>query len=68
MTDKNEATAKLSEMGFTATVESGVVMITVGSISERKAAEKAIKDISYVCSWGVRVKGNNDEKTETVCS
>lgn len=59
MTDKHEAAAKLSEMGFTAIVESGVVMIAVNSISESKAAEKAIKDIGYVCSWGVRVKGDS---------
>lgn len=60
MTDKHEAASKLSEMGFAAMIESCVVMITVNSISERKAAEKAIKDIGYVCSWGVRVKGSEN--------
>lgn len=59
MTDNQEAAAKLSKTGFDATVESGVVMVAVNSISEYKAVEKAIKSIGYVCSWGVRTKGDS---------
>ena len=51
---KEDAVVKLSEMGFSATLESGVVMITVDDEKSRKKANKAIKEIGYVASFGVR--------------
>ena len=53
---KDEAVKRLSEMGFKAVNESGVVMITIPTEKAIKKAQKAIKNIGYKCSWGIRVE------------
>lgn len=56
---KDNAVVKLLEMGFKAVNDGGVVMITVPTEKAIKKAQKAIKDIGYKCSWGIRVESEN---------
>ncbi|MBO7713943.1 MAG: hypothetical protein J6S85_10265 [Methanobrevibacter sp.] len=56
---KDEAVTRLSDMGFKAINDSGVVMITIPTGKALKKAQKAIKDIGYKCSWGINVESEN---------
>ena len=53
---KEEAVIKLSEMGFKAVLDSGVIMITVTDEKTAKKANKAVKEIGYHASWGWRIE------------
>lgn len=53
---KEEAVIKLSEMGFKAVLDSGVIMITVTDEKTAKKANKAVKEIGYNASWGWRIE------------
>ena len=53
---KEEAVIKLSEMGFKAVLDSGVIMITVADKKSAKKANKAVKEIEYNASWGWRIE------------
>lgn len=53
---KEEVVAMLSKRGLKGELISGVVMITVASKKDVKKAKKAIKEIGYNASWGVRVE------------
>lgn len=53
---KEEVVAMLSKRGLKGELISGVVMITVASKKDVKKAEKAIKEIGYNASWGVRME------------
>ena len=55
---KDECALKLMEMGFTASVINGVVIILIENAKDEKRANRAIADIGYKCSWGVKVKEN----------
>lgn len=56
---KDEAVTRLSDMGFKAINDSGVVMITIPTEKAFKKAQRAIKDIDYKFSWGIRVESEN---------
>ena len=51
---KEETTEKLKEMGFSANLESGVVMVTVKLDAERNRVSKAIKELGLRGSWGTK--------------
>jgi len=51
---KEECATKLSEMGFNATLISGVIMITAEDENTAKKANKAIKELGYKSSWGIK--------------
>ena len=51
---KEETTEKLKEMGFNASLENGVVMVTVKLDAERNGVSKAIKELGLRGSWGTR--------------
>ena len=53
---KDEAVTKLSEMGFKAVLDSGVIMITVADEKVVKKANKAVKDIGYDASYGIKIE------------
>lgn len=53
---KDECALKLMEMGFTASVINGVVIILIDDEKDEKKASKAIKEIGYNCSWGTKIK------------
>lgn len=53
---KDQAVSQLSNLGFNATLESGVIMITVADEKTAKKANKAIKEIGYDASWGWRIE------------
>ena len=55
---KEEATTMLSEMGYNAVLDSGVIMITVADEKTAKKANKAVKEIGYNASWGWRIETN----------
>lgn len=44
------------EMGFTASVINGVVIILIDDEKDEKKVSKAIKEIGYSCSWGTKIK------------
>ena len=52
---KDEALTRLSEMGYNAVLESGVIMITVADEKAVKKANKAVKDIGYDSSYGIKI-------------
>lgn len=52
---KEQAVLQLSNLGFNAVLESGVIMITVADEKTVKKANKAVKDIGYDASWGWRI-------------
>ena len=54
--NKDEALTRLSEMGYNAVLESGVIMITVTDENTAKKANKAVKEIGYDSSWGWRIE------------
>ena len=58
---KKDTVKKLSDSGFHAKLESGVVVIEIASEAERLRAKKAIKDIGYDASWGTRGIITNDD-------
>lgn len=58
--NKDEAVTKLSEMGFKAVLDSGVIMITVVDEKTAKNANKAVKEIGYDSSYGVRIERRED--------
>ena len=53
--NKDEALTRLSEMGYNAVLESGVIMITVADEKAVKKANKAVKDIGYNASYGIKI-------------
>lgn len=53
---KDTAVSQLSNLGFNATLESGVIMITVADEKTAKKANKAVKEIGYDASWGWRIE------------
>lgn len=55
MMNKEDCVAMLLDMGYLATLESGVVIIIVESESALKKANKAIRSIGYDASWGTRM-------------
>lgn len=55
-TNKDQAVSQLSNLGFNATLESGVIMITVADEKTAKKANKAVKEIRYDASWGWRIE------------
>ena len=55
---KEETATKLSEMGYNAVLDSGVIMITVADEKTAKKANKAVKEIGYNSSWGYRIEKN----------
>lgn len=54
--NKDEYVVKLSEMGFTATIIDGIIMITVEDEKTARKANKAIKEVGYNASWGITIK------------
>lgn len=54
--NKDQAVSQLSNLGFNAVLESGVIIITVADEKTAKKAEKAIKEIGYDASWGWRIE------------
>lgn len=54
--NKDQAVSQLSNLGFNATLESGVIMITVANEKTTKKANKAVKAIGYDASWGWRIE------------
>lgn len=52
---KDTAVSQLSNLGFNATLESGVIMITVADEKTAKKANKAVKEMGYDASWGWRI-------------
>lgn len=56
LTNKDKAVSQLSNLGFNATLESGVIMITVADEKTAKKANKAVKEIAYDASWGWRIE------------
>lgn len=60
MTDKHETAAKLNSMGFYAVVESGVVMVEISTKKDVEKVNSALMGMGYECSWGVRVKGSEN--------
>lgn len=53
---KEQYTAKLLEMGYNAVLENGVIMIAVTDEKTAKKANKAVKEIGYNASYGVRIE------------
>lgn len=53
---KEEVVAMLSKRGLKGELISGVVMITVANKKDVKKANKAVKEIGYNASWGVRME------------
>ncbi len=56
---KDEVAAYLTGIGYSATNESGVVVITVDepmTLSEKNKLRKIMESISYKSSWGWRLK------------
>ena len=51
---KEEAVKQLNDKEFSTRLENGVVVIEVRSESERARAKRAIREIGYDASWGVR--------------
>ena len=50
---KEDTVEKLKAQGFSANLESGVVMVTVRSQREWDGAKRAVKDIGLNGSWGL---------------
>lgn len=57
---KEQAVLQLLNLGFNTVLESGVIMITVADEKTTKKANKAVKEIGYDASWGVRVEKGNE--------
>lgn len=58
--DKKKTSVKLSELGFSAYLEDGVVMVNVKNEKEMKAVKKAIKEIGYNRSFGFKIGGRTN--------
>ena len=54
--NKEQAVSQLSNLGYNATLESSVIMITVADEKTAKKANKAVKEIGYNASWGWRIE------------
>ena len=57
---KEECVTKLSNLGYKVDLESGVVMITIENGKLLKTVKNTLTEIGYNASWGVRVKGENE--------
>ena len=64
--NKDEYTAKLSEMGYNSTLESGVIIITVADEKTAKKANKAVKEMGYDASYGIRVEGKTENERDNI--
>lgn len=53
--NKDQAVSQLSNLGFNAVLESGVIIITVADEKTAKKANKAIKEIGYDASYGIKI-------------
>lgn len=61
---KEDTVEKLKTQGFSANLESGVVMVTVKSDAERNRVRRKIKELGIRGSWGMRgstVKNDNTD-------
>ena len=47
---------KLSEGGYNAALDSGVIIVTVENEKEFKKVHRFVKDIGYNASYGMRIK------------
>ena len=52
---KEECVTKLSNLGYEATLENGVVMITIKNENLLKTVKKTLTEIGYNSSWGVKI-------------
>lgn len=64
---KEQYANKLSEMGFTVALISGVIMITAEDEKTAKRANKAIKELGYKSSWGIERRHNGWQTEEAKC-
>ena len=61
--NKSDAQKALTEKGYKANIEDGVLMIEVASEVERSRANKAVRELGLRGSWGTRgVRTNEDNR------
>lgn len=66
--DKEQVSAKLTEMGYNAVLDGSVIMCTLESEKAARRLRKALKELSYNGSWGYRIRKDVQNEAETVCS
>ena len=66
--DKEQIADKLTEMGYNAVLENGVIMCTLASEKAARGLKKTLKELSYNGSWGYRIRKDVQNEAETVCS
>lgn len=54
--DKVWITAKLTEMGYKAVLENGVIMCMISNQKAAREVKNILKDLLYYGSWGYRIK------------
>ena len=59
--NKDQVVSQLSNLGFNAVLESGVIIITVADEKTAKKANKAVKEIGYDASYGVMIERREEE-------
>lgn len=60
MISKEETVTKLSNLGYKADLEGGVVMITITDEKLLKTVKNTLAEIGYNASWGVRIGKENE--------
>lgn len=66
--DKEQVSAKLTEMGYNAVLDGSVIMCTLESEKAARRLRKALKELSYNGSWGYRIRKDVKNEAEAVCS